>query len=140
MATTSDTSETLETTLEITGWDENPYEELDDGSKFTRAEVTLGAGPDGLGPGTSQSLMFYRADGTSSLVSLMGVTGQLDGKSGSFVLLGTGEYDGTTARVDSSVVPGSGTGDLAGISGTAESVSTQEDYPNMPLKLTYDLE
>ncbi len=131
---------TLETTLEITSWDENPYQELDDGSKFTRAEVKLDPGPDGLGPATSQSLMFYRPDGTASLVSLMRVAGELDGRSGSFVLLGTGTYDNATARVETNVVEGSGTGELAGITGTAESVSTQADYPHMPLKLTYSLE
>ena len=34
---------------------------------------------------------------------------------------------------------GDGTGDLAGISGTVSSSSTQEDYPNMPLVIAYDL-
>lgn len=131
---------TLETTLEIKGWDENPYEEYDDGSKLTRADVTLAEGPDGLGPARSQSLMYYRPDGTASLVSLMHVTGTIDGRTGSFVLAGTGTYDSSTARVGTTVVEGSGTGDLTGISGTAESVSTAEDYPHMPLKLTYDLE
>ena len=32
-----------------------------------------------------------------------------------------------------------GTGDLAGISGTVSSSSTQDDYPNMPLVIAYDL-
>ena len=30
-----------------------------------------------------------------------------------------------------------GTGDLAGISGTVSSSSTQDDYPNMPLVIEY---
>lgn len=130
---------TLETTLEITNWDENPYEEFDDGSKLTRADVTLSEGPDGLGPARSQSLMYYRPDGTASMVSLMHVTGRLDGRTGSFVLAGTGSYDSDTARVEITVVEGSGTGDLAGITGTAVSVSTAKDYPHMPLKLVYDI-
>jgi hypothetical protein len=37
------------------------------------------------------------------------------------------------------VVSGSGTGQLSGISGTCESVSTHADYPFMPLSLTYEL-
>ena len=32
-----------------------------------------------------------------------------------------------------------GTGDLAGITGTVASSSTQEDYPNMPLVIEYQL-
>lgn len=133
-------AKTLETTLEITGWDEQSYEDIEGGAKCTRAEVTLKPGPDGLGPATSQSLMYYRPDGTSSLVSLMRVSGTIDGRSGSFVLLGQGSYDATTALVESVVVEGSGTGELAGISGTAVSRSTKDDYPNMPLTLVYDIE
>jgi hypothetical protein len=38
------------------------------------------------------------------------------------------------------VVPGSGTGELAGISGTGTSVSTHDDYPFMPLTLRYEVE
>ena len=36
-------------------------------------------------------------------------------------------------------MPGSGTGELAGISGSADSSSTHDDYPHMPLTLSYDL-
>ena len=38
------------------------------------------------------------------------------------------------------IIDGSGTGDLAGISGSAQSVSTHADYPYLPLTLTYELE
>ena len=130
----------VETKLRIESWDEKPYRELDDGSKFSRAEVTLPESEDGLTSATSESLLFYRADGTSSFVTLMRITGTLDGRSGSFVLQGHGTYDGTTARVDSHVVEDSGTGDLVGLRGTGESVSTHADYPFMPLTLKYDIE
>ena len=129
---------TLETKLEIGSWDEQPYREFDDGRKFTRAEVTL-QGADGLDSATYEGLMYYAADGTSSYVTSMQLTGTLDGRSGSVVLQGYGTYDGTTASGRMHVVPGSGTGELAGISGSATSSSTHDDYPFMPLTLTYDL-
>lgn len=44
-----------------------------------------------------------------------------------------------TSASESSIVPGSGTGDLAGISGSATSSSTHGDYPYMPLTLRYEL-
>jgi hypothetical protein len=69
----------------------------------------------------------------------MHVTGSLDGRSGSFVLQGDGTFDGTTARGRSNVVEGSGTGELSGLTGSAESRSTHADYPHMPLTLRYDL-
>lgn len=132
-------TEVLKTKLKIVSWDEKPYRELDDGRKFTRAEVALEGTGDGIEFATFEALMFYRADNTSSYVTLMQLTGQISGRSGGFVLRGEGTYDGKTAEGNSSVVPGSGTDELAGISGTMSSSSTHEDYPNMPLTLTYDL-
>src|ERR1700754_293262 len=131
-------TEIIEIKLEIKSWNEQPYREFDDGRKFARAEVTLGDAGDGL-TGAFESLLYYRADGTSSYVSLMELTGTLGGRSGSFVLEGTGIYDGTTASGTSTIVPGSGTGDLAGISGTAESASPHADYPHMPLTIRYEV-
>ena len=131
---------TIKTKLKIESWDEKPYRELDEGSKFSRAEVALSGSEDGLTSATSESLLFYRADGSSSFVTLMRITGALDGRSGSFVLHGHGTYDGTTARVENHVIEGSGTGELTGLRGTGESVSTHADYPFMPLTLEYDIE
>jgi hypothetical protein len=128
-----------EAKLKIESWDEKPYRELSDGGKLTRADVLLSGPGDGLTSVTFEALMFYRADGTSDYVTLMHITGTLDGRPGSFVLQGHGTFDGTTARVQSQVVQGSGTGQLAGMNGTAESVSTHQDYPFMPLTLKYDI-
>lgn len=139
----ADMTTTLQLKLTIESWDEQPYRELPDGRKFTRADVGLGGGePDGastIRSATYEALMYYAADGTSSYVTLMQVTGTLDGKTGSFVLTGSGTYDGTTAAGESRIVPGSGTGELAGISGSASSTSTHQDYPFMPLSISYEL-
>jgi hypothetical protein len=131
--------EIMEAKLKIESWDEKTYRELDEGGKLTRADVLLSGPDDGLTAATSEALMFYRADGTSAYVSVMHVTGTLGGRRGSFVLQGHGTYDGTTARGHSHVVEGSGAGELAGLSGTGESVSTHGDYPFMPLTLKYDI-
>ena len=131
---------TLVTKLEIKSWNEKPYRELDDGSKFTRAEVTLAGTGDGRESGAFESVMYYRPDGTTAYVSVMQLSGTIDGRHGSFVLRGKGDFDGTTARGEMEIVAGSGTAGLAGITGTARSVSTHADYPYMPLEITYDLE
>ena len=130
---------TLTTKMRIASWDEAPVGEFDDGSKLTRAQVRLSDGEDGLASGSVGMLAYYQPDGTSSFVTVMRVTGILDGRAGSFVLRGEGAFDGTTASGRMTVVPGSGTGGLAGISGTCESVSTHADYPFMPLTLAYEL-
>jgi hypothetical protein len=131
----------VKTKLKIDSWDEKPYRELPDGTKFTRADVALSDGGEGdVTAATFEGLMFYRADGTSSYVTVMRLEATLDGRTGSFVLRGEGAYDGTTARGTSEIVAGSGTDGLAGITGTAESVSTQADYPFMPLTVTYTMD
>lgn len=130
-------TKTINLALEITTWDEKPYRE--DGDRaFKRAEVTLGS-VDGGPSGSFESLLFYRPDGTSSYVSLLELTGTFDGRTGRFVLRGQGGFDGRTAEGTMTVVEGSGTGELEGITGSATSSSTHEDYPNMPLTLSYDL-
>ena len=127
------------TKLEITSWVEETVHEMADGSKITRATVSLSGADDGLSAATFDAVMFYRPDGTSSYVSIMHVTGALQGREGSFVLQGDGAFDGTAARSRSAVVNGSGSGKLAGLTGAARSDSTHDDYPFMPLTLDYDL-
>ena len=130
-------TKTLETKLEIKSWDKQPYRVFDDGRKFTKADVVLAGDDTGLESATFEALMFYRSDGTSTYVSLMHITGALDGRAGSIVLQGQGTFDGKTAHGKSVVVHGEG--ELAGLSGKAESVSTHDDYPFMPLTLKYDV-
>ncbi|WP_328475579.1 DUF3224 domain-containing protein [Actinoplanes sp. NBC_00393] len=128
---------TLETKLEIKSWDEKPYREMPDGTRWTRAEVVLAGTSDQLTEGSFEALMYYRGDGTSTYVSLMSLTGTLDGRHGTVILAGQGTFDGTTARSEFRVIEA--TGGLSGITGTATSSSTHADYPYMPLTLTYDL-
>jgi hypothetical protein len=125
----------LETRLEIKSWDEKPYRELDDGRKYNKAEVVLAGTGDGLESGGFEALLYNRADGSSTYVTLMTVTGVIDGRAGDVVLQGEGTFDGTTARVRYRIVEG--TGELAGITGAGESVSTHADYPHMPFILEY---
>jgi hypothetical protein len=134
------TTTRLQTKLEIKSWDEDPFRELPDGQKLARSDVRLvGAEPGLDAEATMSGLLHYLADGTSTFVSLLSIEGRLGEHTGSAVLHGTGTYDGTQARVEFTIVPGSGTGELAGIRGSGVSVSTHGDYPFMPLTLDYEL-
>ena len=130
-------TEKIETTIKIDNWDEKPTQEYDDGTKVAHAAVTLTEGNDGLATGLLESVLYYRADGTSTYVGVLHLDASLDGKTGSFTAVGEGGYDGSTASSTMKIVEG--TGDLAGISGTVSSSSTQDDYPNMPLVVEYEL-
>lgn len=130
----------LQTKLEIKSWDENPFHELPDGQKVARATTTLvGSEPDLAAEAMMSSLLHYLPDGTSTFVGLLSIEGRLGDRAGSLVLWSTGTFDGTRARMELTVVPGSGTGELAGIRGGGVSVSSHSDYPFMPLTLDYEL-
>jgi len=116
MTTATDTTATG--IFEITGWDENPYETNDDGSKLTRAEVTQAFHGGIDGEGAVQWLMAYRPDGTAHFVGLQRISGTMGDRRGSFLVETTGEFDGTIATGAWSIIDGSGTDGLAGIRGT----------------------
>ncbi|MGH9279034.1 MAG: DUF3224 domain-containing protein [Acidimicrobiales bacterium] len=103
--------------FEVASWDEEPYEELDGGGKLTRATVTLNLSGDIEGDGSVVWLMCYRPDGTAHFVGLLRVTGAVGGHKGTVVLDTTGDYEGSEAVAEWSIVPGSGTDELAGLIG-----------------------
>lgn len=123
--------------IRIDGWDEKPTREFGDGARITHAVVPLVQGTEGLTSGHMESVLHYRPDGTSTYVTLLWLEGSLDRRSGSFVAIGEGTYDGTTAGGSMRIVGGDG--DLAGITGTVGGESTHDDYPTMPLVIEYEL-
>ena len=71
--------------------------------------------------GTSVGLMLSAgapAKGSAGYVAMEHVTGTLNGLAGSFALQHSGTMDGGAQQLTVSVVPGSGTEQLAGLSGT----------------------
>jgi hypothetical protein len=113
------TMKTAKATYTVQSWDENPAIELDGGVKLTRASVSGSYDGEIEGEGRSESLMWYRPDGTATFVALERIEGKIGEHSGSFVLRSVGEYDGENARARQEVVTGSGTGDLKGLQGQA---------------------
>jgi hypothetical protein len=126
--------------FEIKAWDEKPYQEIEGGSKLTRASVTKAYRGDITGDATSESLMFYRADGTAVFAGLERIVGSIAGRAGSFVLQGSGIYRDGTATCDCKVVPDSGSGELRGLRGEGRYVAGHGDYPNVPFTLDYSFE
>lgn len=125
-------------TFQIKTWDEKPFSEVAGGPKLTRVSVTKSFSGDIEGEGTLEYLMAYRADGSASFIGLERVVGRIGDRSGSFVLQHTGTFEGGMAKATWVVVPGSGTGDLQGLSGVGEFASAHaEEYP---MTLDYDFE
>ena len=126
--------------FEIKTWDEKPYQEIEGGSKLTRASVTKTYRGDITGDATAESLMFYRADGTAVFTGFERVVGTIGGRAGSFMLQATGTYRDQKATCDCTVVPDSGTGELGGLRGEGRYVATHADYPNVPITLDYSID
>ncbi|MGZ5297935.1 MAG: DUF3224 domain-containing protein [Actinomycetota bacterium] len=101
----------------VGSWNEETFLELGGEAKLTRASVTGSLSGDIAGTSETEWLMCYGPDGTARYVGLQRVDGTLDGKDGSFVVESNGNFDGGEANGTWSVVAGSGTGGLTGLSG-----------------------
>lgn len=101
-------------TFEIDNWDETPYDERD-GVKLARTRVTKTFRGEVEGTSTAELLMTYVADEGVAYVGLERITGSVHGQAGSFVLHHTAGSSGASWTV----VPGTGTGKLAGLAGEA---------------------
>jgi Protein of unknown function (DUF3224) len=116
-----DMSNRATASFKIEGWDEETYADVEGGRKLSRASVKQAISGDIEGEGSVEWLMCYRPDKTADFVGLQRIEGRLGDRSGSFVLLQTdGTFDGAVASGELAVVPGSGTGDLEGISGKGD--------------------
>jgi Protein of unknown function (DUF3224) len=98
--------------FKIQSWDEQPY-----GERLSRASVEQAFSGDIEGDGSVEWLMCYREDKTADFVGLQRLEGQIGDRSGAVVLRTVGVFDGTVARGDWTVVPGSGSGELEGLRG-----------------------
>jgi hypothetical protein len=102
----------------ITGWDQAAYDERSDGPPLTRATVRKTYAGGLAGEGVAELL-------TCGELAYMGnerVSGTLDGRAGTFVIQHGAWEGGQWGHV----VPGSGTGALAGLRGTI--VLAHEQY------------
>jgi hypothetical protein len=121
----------------IRSWDEKPYSEAEGLPKLTQASVSKTYTGDITGEAHVEYLMMYRSDGSATFVGLERIVGQLVGRSGSFVLQRTGVFESGEAKESYSVVPGSGTDALQGLTG--EGRSAVGHGMEHPFALDYEL-
>ena len=121
----------------IKSLNEQPYSEGPDLPKLTRASVAKAYSGDIEGEGQAEYLMMYRGDGSATFIGLERVVGRVDGRAGTFVLQRTGVFEGGLAKESYTVIPGSGTGELAGLRGDGSTaLGHGTEYP---FALDYDL-
>ena len=117
-------------TFEIRNWDEKPYQEIEGGGKLTRASVERSFSGDIKGDSRAEYLMMYRADGTAEFVAMERFVGRIANRTGSVVFRHNGIFDGAIAKDKWSIVTGSGTDELEGITGELDFAAGHEkSYP-----------
>jgi hypothetical protein len=104
--------------FEIVSGEETTYEERSGGARLTHAWGAQRFSGDITGDGSVHWLMSYAADKTAHYVGLQRITGSLVGREGSFIIAASGAFNGKASHGTWSVVEGSGTAGLEGITGT----------------------
>lgn len=114
-------------------WNEKTIEAIEDRMKLTRVSAEFVFEGDIEGLAKVEYLMFYSSfdpeDMHSSQAQYVGqirIIGKLKGKSGSFVVNDAGSFVRGVANSELSIIPGSGTGELTGISGVGEYSADQK--------------
>jgi hypothetical protein len=117
MSTTTSTTSTG--TSRFTNWEEAPA--YGDGAplpRIARADVDFAYEGDLDGTGECRYIFRYGPDGSCQILGFEHVTGTLAGRRGEFALRHEGTFGASGLSVASTVVPGSATGELEGLSGT----------------------
>ncbi len=103
--------------ISVTTYEPVAYDEPAEGPVLTRIHVEESFSGDITGAGVVEFLQASSAGGAASFVGIERVTGTVAGRSGTFLLQDAGTVDGHVVRGDWFVIPGSGTGGLAGLRG-----------------------
>ena len=116
-------------------YDEDAYAEAD-GVELSRVHISRTFSGDLEGE-SSAELMIAKSEGGGGYIGHDRITGTLAGRSGTFVFqhMGLMGPDGVTNT--GTVVPGTGTGELEGISGDGTMLADEDG--NHSLTLTYEL-
>ena len=114
----SDASKTrAEAVITVHTYQPASYETPAEGPSLVRIHVEEAFSGDTEGAGVVEFLQAAQADGSASFVGIERVTGAVAGRTGSFLLQDSGTVTGNVVAGDWFVVPGSGTGELAGLRG-----------------------
>ena len=101
----------------VASWEENAYDEDDGAPKTSKASIKYTYEGDITGESSVEMLMVYVGE-EAEYVGLERVSATIDGRKGTFVTSGVGGFKDGVASSSWKIVPGSGTGDLEGLSGS----------------------
>jgi Protein of unknown function (DUF3224) len=117
------------------GYDEQPYGEAE-GAELSRVQISRTFSGDLQGSSTGE-IMIAKSEGGGGYIGHDLISGTLAGKSGSFVFQHTGLMGPDGINNTGTIVPGTGTGELTGITGEGTMLADEEG--NHTLTLEYEL-
>ena len=106
-------------TISESTWQETPFREVSDAVKLVQADSAQDYAGDLTGHGEIRYLMMYTGQGDTLFNGLEYITGTLSGNQGAFAIRWEGEDDGSATRARGTIIPGSGSGRLTGLTGEA---------------------
>ena len=110
-------------TFQITGWNENPSQEIEGTPKISIAKVTQSYAGAIEGTSSVEYIMSYTIHGTACFAGFERISGSVAGKKGTFVIQHSGSFSEGKARSTWSIVEGTGTGELANLRGKGSYVA-----------------
>lgn len=122
--------------MTIDSWNEEAYAAAGAVS-LAQADSPASFTGDLQGSSTVRTLLAYPTSAAPSFVALQAFEGTVLGKKGSVVLQQLGTFKDNAAHVELSVVPGSGTDELKGVSGTGSYVAPSGEPA---ISVTFDLD
>jgi hypothetical protein len=124
--------------FDVLGGSQDTYHEADGDPKLVRAHGNQRFSGDIEGEGSVEWLFCYPPEGPASFVGLQRIEGSVGGRRGAFVMESRGSHDGRASTGEWRIVPGSGTHELEGLSGTGE--FDAPGGPKVSYRLDYDLD
>lgn len=124
-------------TFHVTGGGEDTYYELEGGPKLARVSGTQRFTGDIEGDGSVEWSMCYLPDGTARFAGLQRVEGWIGEHPGTFVMESVGAHDGKASKGTWTIIAGSGTGDLSGLTGAG--TFSAPGGPEVSYRLEYRL-
>ncbi len=121
-------------------WDETPVAGAEEGPRLARASVTnTFSGAIEAAATTCEYSIAYVDEKTGVFAGHQLFSGSVAGREGTFAVEERGSFgDDGTVRCDFQVVPGSGTGGLAGLSGTG-GYTARHGEPAIPYTFSHEL-
>lgn len=124
--------------IKVHTYEPETYEDSGGGTDLVEIHVTEAFHGDIEGQGVVRFLQAIRPDGSASFVGIERVTGSVGGRGGTFLLQDTGTVEGNVVSGMWFVVPGSGTGELAGLRGEGGFTARLGEDADVTLQYWFD--